>query len=395
MSSSGRCTHTPRCRLCPGRIPGGVAGPGLCVVGCEEDTDPMADAAGWQPGGWMPLALMTAAGQFLAACRRWLRAAARRRPGHELLLLSDCMLFGCRGAGLPQLDRPCQRLAVVRGDLVLGAGPARSVRQLRAGGGLRVRVAIGDGAAAGKSTAVAVTGFVRRECGRRSGRVGAGDGDGRRALLRFLYLDGQITVPLAGAVALGGGLAARRRFPGPSARRTWPGCWTVRDRRSVAVRTSRSPGAARAARWGLRAGEVAALELGDIAGGRARSLSAARAAAATACRCPPTPRRAAVWLAEGRPPDAACPGGSAAALAARPGSHPRACRMSSAAPAPVLVSPRLGCTGCGTQRRPPRSGWRVAEIGQVLRHALPWTPPRSTRPCSRCRRWPGLWQGQR
>src|SRR6266536_1603446 len=59
--------------------------------------------------------------------------------------------------------------------------------------------AIGD-RGAGDLTAAVVTGFVGRECGRRGVASAKATVRGLRSLLRFLYLDGQITEPLAGAV---------------------------------------------------------------------------------------------------------------------------------------------------------------------------------------------------
>jgi integrase/recombinase XerD len=123
-------------------------------------------------------------------------------------------------------------------------------------------VAAAEGAGAGGLTASDVTGFVRRECGRRSVASAKATVTGMRALLRFPYLDGQITAPLAGAVpsATCWQLAALPRgvSPGDVAflmdscdRRTVAGC------RDLAILLL-------LARLGLRAGEVAGLDLGDI-----------------------------------------------------------------------------------------------------------------------------------
>ena len=61
-------------------------------------------------------------------------------------------------------------------------------------------VTIGDGMGVRDLTAADVTGFARRECGRRGVASAKATVTGLRALLRFLYLDGQIATPLAGAV---------------------------------------------------------------------------------------------------------------------------------------------------------------------------------------------------
>jgi len=121
---------------------------------------------------------------------------------------------------------------------------------------------IGDGVGALDLTAADVTGFARRECGRRGVASAKATVTGLRSLLRFLYLDGQITVPLAGAVpsAACWQLAALPRGVSPAyLARIMDSC----DRRSVAGRRDYAI-ILLLARLGLRAGEVAALDLGDI-----------------------------------------------------------------------------------------------------------------------------------
>jgi integrase/recombinase XerD len=111
-------------------------------------------------------------------------------------------------------------------------------------------------------TAADVTGFARRECGRRGVASAKATVTGLRALLRFLYLDGQITTPLAGAVpsAACWQLAALPRAVSPAdLARIIDSC----DRRRVAGRRDYAI-IVLLARLGLRAGEVAALELGHI-----------------------------------------------------------------------------------------------------------------------------------
>jgi len=84
-------------------------------------------------------------------------------------------------------------------------------------------------------TAADVTGFARRECGRRGVASAKATVTGLRALLRFLYLDGQVTAPLAGAVpsAACWQLAALPRGVSPAdLARIIDSC----DRRSVAGR---------------------------------------------------------------------------------------------------------------------------------------------------------------
>src|SRR6266516_2113841 len=66
--------------------------------------------------------------------------------------------------------------------------------------GPRVRSAPGPARVRAEDSGRADRLFNRRECGRRSVASAKATVTGLRALLRFLYLDGQITAPLAGAV---------------------------------------------------------------------------------------------------------------------------------------------------------------------------------------------------
>jgi integrase/recombinase XerD len=172
---------------------------------------------------------------------------------------------------------------------------------------LAVVAAAGDAGAEGL-TAADVTGFVRRECGRRSVASAKATVTGLRALLRFLCLDGRITAPLAGAVpsAACWQLAALPRAVSPA---ELAGIMDSCDRGTVAGRRDLAI-VLLLARLGLRAGEVAALEPGDInwregeiavcgKGGRRDSL--------------PLPADAgeavAGWLAGGAPAPCRRPGG--------------------------------------------------------------------------------------
>jgi integrase/recombinase XerD len=194
-------------------------------------------------------------------------------------------------ARMPEPQAPADRLAARFGEYLarergLAADSVRSYTGVARR--FLAEVAIGDDVAAGALTAAAVTRFTRRECGRR-GVASAKAVTGLRALLRFLYLDGQLTAPLAGAVpsAACWQLAALPRAISPA------------DLAQIMDSCDRGSGAGQRdfaillllARLGLRAGEVAALELGDIGWRRGESLSTARAAAATACRCPLTSAR--------------------------------------------------------------------------------------------------------
>lgn len=235
-------------------------------------------------------------------------------------------------------------------------------------------VALGDEAGALGLTAAEVTGFVRRECARRSVASAKATVTGLRALLRFLYLDGQITAPLAGAVPAAAcwRLAALPRAVSPAELvRLMDSC----DRDSAAGRRDFAI-LVLLARLGLRAGEVAALDLGDIrwrqgeiivrGKGRRRDILPLPADAGEAV---------AGWLAGGRPRDAAC----LAVFVRLPAPHDR---LASGSVSYVVrrACARAGVTAAGAHRLRHSAatgmlaaGGTLAEIGQVLRHAQPGT----------------------
>lgn len=223
-------------------------------------------------------------------------------------------------------------------------------------------------------TAADVTGFARRECGRRSVASAKATVTGLRALLRFLYLDGQITTPLAGAVlsAACWQLAALPRGVSPAdLARIIDSC----DRRSVAGRRDYAV-IVLLARLGLRAGEVAALDLGDIGWRQGEITIRGKGSRRDILPLPADVGEAvAGWLAEGRPPDTGCP---AVFVRLRPPHG----RLASTSVSYVVrrASVRAGVAAAGAHR--PRhtaavsmltAGGTLAEIGQVLRHARPGT----------------------
>jgi integrase/recombinase XerD len=123
-------------------------------------------------------------------------------------------------------------------------------------------VTLGDDGGAEGLTAAEVAGFVRRECARRGVASAKATVTGLRSLLRFLYLDGQISAPLTGAVppAACWQLAALPRAVSPAElARLMGSC----DRDSAAGRRDFAI-LVLLARLGLRAGEVAGLDLGDM-----------------------------------------------------------------------------------------------------------------------------------
>lgn len=223
-------------------------------------------------------------------------------------------------------------------------------------------------------TAADVTGFARRECGRRGVASAKATVTGLRALLRFLYLDGQITTPLAGAVpsAACWQLAALPRAVSPAdLARIIGSC----DRRTVAGRRDFAI-VLLLARLGLRAGEVAGLELGDINWRQGEITVRGKGSRRDSLPLPADAGEAvAGWLANGRPPDTGCP---AVFVRLRPPHG----RLASTSVSFVVrrACARAGIPASGAHRLRHTAavgmlaaGGTLAEIGQVLRHARPGT----------------------
>ena len=311
--------------------------------------------------------------------------AARRADGYAALRLARALvplLSYLRGVGavlpprMPVPRTPADRLAVRFGEyLARERGLAGDSVRSYTGVARRflAEAAPGDDSGAEGLTAAGVAGFVRRECARRGVASAKATVTGLRALLRFLYLDGQVSVPLAGAVppAACWQLAALPRAVSPAgvARLMAAATGTARQ----AAGTSRSWCCWRG--WACGPGRSPAWTWATSAGGRARSSCAARAAAATSCRCRPMPAGAGRLAAGGRPRDAACP----AVFVRLRAPHGR--------PASTSVSyvvrracARAGVTAAGAHRLRHSAaagmlaaGGNLAEIGQVLRHAQPAT----------------------
>jgi integrase/recombinase XerD len=313
-------------------------------------------------------------------------AAARRADGYAAMRSADALapLLGyLRGLGvaaawgMPVLQAPADRLAAGFGEY-LARERGLAADSVRSYTGVARRFLAGVDAAGGAGveglTAADVTGFVRRECGRRSVASAKATVTGLRALLRFLYLDGQITAPLAGAVPSAAcwqlaalpravSLADLARIVGSCDRRT------VAGRRDFAI-------VLLLARLGLRAGEVAALELGDISWRRGEITVRGKGNRRDILPLPADVGEAvAAWLQRGRPPGAACP---AVFVRLRP---PHA-QLASTSVSYVVrrACARAGIAAAGAHRLRHTAavgmlaaGGTLAEIGQVLRHARPAT----------------------
>jgi integrase/recombinase XerD len=218
-------------------------------------------------------------------------------------------------------------------------------------------------------TAAGVTGFVRQQCRRRSTGSAKILVTALRSLLRFLHLEGMIAEPLAcvvPAVAGWRGGSLPRALGRDQVTALLDSCdqSAVAGRRDVAVLTL-------LARLGLRAGEVAALELGDIDWRAGELVIRGKGRQAERLPLPADVGEAITgYLRAGRPASecrsvflavrAPCGGVSAGAVkaivrsacvrAGLPGPH-GAHRLRHAAATEML-----------------RAGAPLAEVGQVLRH---------------------------
>ena len=314
--------------------------------------------------------------QFLAA-RRADGYAALRSARALAPLLGHLRGLGVAPPRMPVLQTPADRLAMRFGEyLARERGLAKD--SIRSYTGVARRflagAALGDGAGAEGLTAAGVTGFVRRECARRGVASAKATVTGLRSLLRFLYLDGQISAPLAGAVpsAACWQLAALPRAVSPAElARLMDSCDqdSAAGRRDFAILVL-------LARLGLRAGEVAALDLGDICWRQGEITVRGKGSRRDILPLPVDAGEAvAGWLAGGRPREAACPAvfvrlrAPHGRLASTSVSHVvrRACTR---AGVPAAGAHRLRhSTATGMLA----AGGTLAEIGQVLRHAQPGT----------------------
>jgi site-specific recombinase XerD len=314
--------------------------------------------------------------QFLAA-RRADGYAALRSARALAPLLGHLRGLGVAPPRMPVLQTPADRLAMRFGEyLAWERGLAKD--SIRSYTGVARRflagAALGGGAGAVGLTAAGVTGFVRRECARRGVASAKATVTGLRSLLRFLYLDGQISAPLAGAVpsAACWQLAALPRAVSPAElARLMDSC----DRDSAAGRRDFAI-LVLLARLGLRAGEVAALDLGDICWRQGEITVRGKGSRRDILPLPVDAGEAvAGWLAGGRPREAACP----AVFVRLRAPHGRLASTS------VSYVVRRACTRAGipaagahrlrhsTATGMLAAGGTLAEIGQVLRRALPGT----------------------
>jgi site-specific recombinase XerC len=312
--------------------------------------------------------------------------AARRAGGYAALRSAKALapllgyLRGLGAAAVPLLLEP-----QADGDRLIGRFAeylawerGLSAESIRSYTGVARRflaeAGIGGGVGAQDLTAADVTGFARRECGRRGVASAKATVTGLRALLRFFYLDGQVTAPLAGAVpsAACWQLAALPRGVSPAdLARIVDSC----DRRGVPGRRDYAI-ILLLARLGLRAGEVAALDLGDINWRQGEVTVRGKGSRRDSLPLPADVGEAvAGWLAGGRPRNAA---GPAVFVRLRPPHG----RLASTSVSFVVrrACARAGIAAAGAHKLRHTAaagmlaaGGTLAEIGQVLRHARPGT----------------------
>jgi len=218
-------------------------------------------------------------------------------------------------------------------------------------------------------SASAVTAFVREECARRSAGSASATVTGLRAWLRFLHRTGRIPVSLAPAVpsVANWSLAGLPRAIGArELARLLRSCDRRRavGRRDFAILTLCS-------RLGLRAGEVARLELADLDWRQGELVVHGKGARSDRLPLPADVGEAIVaWLCRGRP------GGTGTAAVFVRMRAPHGPLASTGVSAVVhRAAARAGIEPIGAHRLRHTAGTRIlqaggslAEVGQVLRH---------------------------
>jgi integrase/recombinase XerD len=379
VSSSGRGHVTGPLAQYAGGFREDLLGQGYTQGSAAHQIHLMAHVSRWlEATGLGPADLGDSVARRFATARRADGYAAMRSASALAPLLGYLRGLGVVAAsGMPEPLAPADRLAAGFGEY-LARERGLSEDSVRSYTGVARRFLAGVGAAGGAGveglTAADVTGFVRRECGRRSVASAKATVTGLRALLRFLYLDGQLTAPLAGAVpsAACWQLAALPRAVSPAdLARIVDSC----DRRTVAGRRDFAI-VLLLARLGLRAGEVAGLELGDISWRRGEITVRGKGSRRDSLPLPADVGEAvAAWLQRGRPPGIACP---AVFVRLRPPHGQLASTSVSYVVRRACARAGVAAAGAHRLRHTAAAGMLAAggtltEIGQVLRHARPAT----------------------
>jgi integrase/recombinase XerD len=347
--------------------------------------------------GYTPL---SAANQLrvMARLSRWLAAgdlaSAELTAGQAEEFLADCRARGytcwlsergvapllgyLRGLGVvpaPDRQQPVTEAALLleryRAWLAGERGLAAStMRYYLTEAGLFLSQVTGTGLRGlAELTAAPVSGYVTAECRRRSTGSAKILVTALRSLLRFLFLDGLLAVDLAAAVPAVAGwrnAGLPRALPGGHVAALLGSCdrETTVGMRDFAVLTL-------LARLGLRACEVAALELDDISWRAGEIVIRGKGSRSERLPLPADVGEAlAGYLRDGRPAGA---GSRAAFLRARAPAGP----LSADAVKAIVRSRfrRAGLPEAGAHRlrhtaatRMLQAGSPLAEVGQVLRH---------------------------
>jgi site-specific recombinase XerC len=231
-------------------------------------------------------------------------------------------------------------------------------------------LAAGEDLALGTMEAATVTQFVLAECSGRSVAWSKMTVTGLRSFLRYLYLDGQLSRPLAAAVPTAASWQLAT-LPRSITEDQMSLLVTNCDRRSALGRRDAAILTV-LLRLGLRAGEVAAARLADIDWRRGEMVVRGKGSRREVLPLPADVGQAiAEWLRWGRPGDA---GGGAVFTRLR-APHDRLAssgvsaivrRACHRAGVPVVGAHRLRHT---TATQILAHGGSLEEIGQVLRHA--------------------------
>jgi integrase/recombinase XerD len=215
-----------------------------------------AKLSGWLQSRGLCAADVTAAviGEFFAERRR--NGCARWRTSRSLALLAECMGIAPGGTAGGLLARYRVYLLAER-----GLAASTTDRYLRLAGAFLAWLPGGEEGVAGLEASQVVA-YVMEECPRHGGARAKLIVTALRSLLRFLHASGRVPYPLAAAVPSVPGWKLAPLPPDVNPDHV-AALLASCDRRSAAGRRDYAI-LVLLSRLGLRAGEVAAIELGDV-----------------------------------------------------------------------------------------------------------------------------------